>query len=70
MRSLPVRMKIKHLCLKHTGLVSESPATFKSIYQSGIKLCFSNNAMLDDMSSPLQPQVSERIINHSRQSSA
>lgn len=54
MRSLPVGMKIKHLCLKHTRLVSESPGTFKSIYQSGIKLCFSNKAMLDDMSSPLQ----------------
>lgn len=53
-RSLPVRMKIKHLCLKHTQFVSESPGNFKSIYQNGIKLCFSNKAMLYDMYSPLQ----------------
>lgn len=53
-RRLPVRMKIKHLCLKHAQPVSESPGNFKSIYQNGIKLCFSNKAMLCDMYSPLQ----------------
>lgn len=34
--------------------MSESPGNFKSIYQNGIKLCFSKKAMLYDMYSPLQ----------------
>lgn len=53
-RRLAVRMKIKHLGLRLTGLLSESPAAFTSIYQRSIAVCFSNKAMLDDMSSPLQ----------------